>query len=46
MTLTSAGFLGLEAGVPGLLPYLLEEKEVEGPACGKIKFYFAKIPRH
>lgn len=29
---TSAGFLGLEAGVPGLLPYLLDEqKEVEGP---------------
>lgn len=33
--LTSAGFLGLEAGVPGLLPYLLEEKEVEGPVCEK-----------
>lgn len=30
--LTSAGFFGLEAGVPGLLPFLLEEqKEVEGP---------------
>lgn len=30
--LTSAGFFGLEAGVPSLLPYLLEEqKEVEGP---------------
>lgn len=35
--LTSAGFLGLEAGVPGLLPYLLEEKEVEGPVCEKQK---------
>lgn len=30
--LTSAGFFWLEAGVPGLLPYLFEEqKEVEGP---------------
>lgn len=30
--LTSAGFFGLEAVIPGLLPYLLEEqKEVEGP---------------
>lgn len=30
--LTSAGFFWLEAGVPGLLPFLLEEqKDVEGP---------------
>ncbi len=28
---TSAGFFWAEAGVPGLLPYLLEEKDVEGP---------------
>lgn len=30
--LTSAGFFGLEAGVPGLPPFLMEEqKEVDGP---------------
>lgn len=35
--LTSAGFFGLEAGVPGLLPFLLEEQnEVEGPEQGQI----------
>ena len=29
---TSAGFFWLQAGVPGLLPYLLvEQNDVEGP---------------
>ena len=32
MLFTSAGFFWLQAGVPGLLPYLLvEQKDVEGP---------------
>lgn len=43
---TSAGFFWLEAGVPGLLPYLFEEqKEVEGLSLSELSLLLEDLMR-